>query len=77
MIDSLQEKIKLQEGMIAAEKAIADIQTAAVQAMLCQNQPLQKLLQQAHAAALDPSPRNPGKVSKLIDKALAKLEKSA
>ena len=42
-----------------------------------QTEALRKLLQQAHAAALDPSPRNPAKVSKLIDKALAKLEKSA
>ena len=41
-----------------------------------QTEALRKLLQQAHAAALDPSPRNPSKASKLIDKALAKLEKA-
>ena len=41
-----------------------------------QTDSLRKLLQQAHAAALDPSPRNPSKASKLIDKALAKLERA-
>ena len=33
-------------------------------------------LHQAHAAALDPSPDEPGKVTALLDQAIAALEKS-
>lgn len=40
-------------------------------------QALMKLLLQAHAAILDPSPRNPERAAKLLDKAIAKLEKTA
>lgn len=39
-------------------------------------QALMKILQQAQAAVIDPSPRNPSKAAKLIDKALARLEKA-
>lgn len=34
-------------------------------------------LHEAHAAALDPSPDEPGKVTALLDRAIAKLEKTA
>ena len=36
---------------------------------------IMKLLQQAHTAVLDPSPRNPAKAAKLLDKAMARLTK--
>lgn len=39
-------------------------------------QALLKLLQQAHAAMLDPSPRTPDKAAKLLDRAMAKLAKA-
>ena len=38
-------------------------------------QSILKLLQQAHAAVLDPSPRTPDKAAKLLDKAMAKVAK--